>query len=87
MSSWLQRSRAREDLRKGRRDATDGKEGKLAHRLALRFPRTQTLFHVRLEPLGAAMLEAGRSLSGSRGRKKQSEQARPRRSAVGSCRR
>lgn len=51
------------------------------------FPGVQTLSHVQLEPLDAAMMETGRSLRGSRGRNKGTEQAHTRRSRRGARRR
>lgn len=66
---------AREGLRKGRRDAAEVTERKLADTAN---SQVSEFSHVRFEPLEAAIFETGRSLRGPRGRKKGTEHARRR---------
>lgn len=66
---------AREDLGGGSKGCKGRNGGKLAHKLAVSDSQALRLHHVRLVPVGAAMLKTGRSLEGSRGRKKR--QSRP----------
>lgn len=67
---------AREEQGKGRKAETDGTEVNLLTHLHAD-SQVLRLHHVRVVPLGAAILETGRSLGGSRGRKKSTEQSQP----------